>query len=75
MRRRRRTAQYLLCIRNDGYPASLQTRRLYENVSDKAAEARGLVRVIDESGEDYLYPERLFATVKLPLPVVRAIAA
>ena len=75
MRRRRRTAQYLLCIRNDGYPASLQTRRLYENVSDKAAEARGLVRVIDKSGEDYLYPERLFATVKLPLPVVRAIAA
>ncbi|HEY6478337.1 MAG TPA: hypothetical protein VI456_17290 [Polyangia bacterium] len=75
MRRRRRTARYLLCIRNDSYPASLQTRRLYEHVSDKDAEARGLVRVIDESGEDYLYPEKLFATVKLPLPVVRAIAA
>jgi hypothetical protein len=75
MRRRRRTAQYLLCIRNDGYAASLQTRRLYEHVVDKSAEAHGLVRVIDESGEDYLYPEKLFATVNLPLPVVRAIAA
>ena len=75
MRRRRRTAQYLLCIRNDGYPASLQTRRLYEQLPDKEAEARGLVRVIDESGEDYLYAQKLFATVNLPLPVVRAIAA
>jgi hypothetical protein len=74
-RRRRRTAQYLLCIRNDGYAASLQTRKLYERLSDKAAEARGLVRVIDESGEDYLYPQKLFATVNLPVPVVRAIAA
>jgi hypothetical protein len=75
MRRRRRTSQYVLCIRNDGHPASLQTRRLYEQVPDKGAEARGLVRVIDESGEDYLYPQKLFATVKLPVPVVRAIAA
>lgn len=75
MRRRRRTAQYLLCIRNDGYLASLQTRRLYEHLPDKGAEARNLVRVIDESGEDYLYPQKLFATVNLPIPVVRAIAA
>ncbi|HXJ23791.1 MAG TPA: hypothetical protein VMT03_26580 [Polyangia bacterium] len=75
MRRRRRTAQYLLCVRNEGYAASLQTRRLYQQISDKDAESRGLVRVIDESGEDYLYPQKLFASVKLPLPVVRAIAA
>lgn len=65
MRRRRRTTQYLLCVHNDGYAASLQTRRLYEHVSDKSAEARGLVRVIDESGEDYLDPQKLFATVSL----------
>ena len=75
MKRRRRTTRYLLCVRNDGYGASLQTRKLYERVSDKVAEARGLVRVIDESGEDYLYPQKLFATVNLPVPVVRAIAA
>lgn len=75
MRRRRRTAQYLLCVRNDGFPASLQTRGLYEHLPDKEAEARGLVRVIDESGDDYLYPQQLFASVKLPVPVVRAIAA
>jgi hypothetical protein len=65
----------LLCIRNDSYRASLQTRRLYEQLADKDAAARGLVRVIDESGEDYLYPEKLFAAVTLPLPIVRAIAA
>jgi len=65
----------LLCIRNDGYPASLLTRRLYEQVGDSDAEARGLVRVIDESGADYLYPKELFVAVNLPLPVVRAMAA
>ena len=75
MRRRRRTAQYPAVCQNDGFPASLQTRRLYEHLPDKDAETRGLVRVIDESGEDYLYPHKLFATVKLPVPVVRAIAA
>lgn len=75
MRRRRRTAQYLVCVRNEGYAASLQTRRLYEHIADKDAEGRGLVRVIDESGEDYLYPQKLFATVKLPVQVARAIAA
>ena len=40
MRRRRRTAQYLLCVRNDGYPASLQTRRLYEHLSDEKTPSR-----------------------------------
>ena len=75
MRRRRGAAQCLLCIRNDGYPASLLTRRLYEQLPDADADARGLVRVIDESGADYLYPQRLFVAVNLPLPVVRAMAA
>ena len=75
MKRRRGAAQYLLCIRNDGYPASLLTRRLYEQVPDKGADARGMVRVIDESGSDYLYPQKLFVAVNLPLPVVRAMAA
>ena len=75
MKRGRGPAQYLLCIRNEGYPASLLTRRLYEQVPDKEADARGLVRVIDESGADYLYPQKLFVAVNLPLPVLRAMAA
>jgi hypothetical protein len=75
MKRRRPNAQYLLCVRNDRYPASLMTRRLYEQLSDPEAEARGLVRVIDESGEDYLYPKKLFAGLELPRTILRALAA
>ena len=62
----------MLCVRNDGYPASLLVRRLYERLPDRSASARGLVRVVDESGEDYLYPENLFVTLALPRPVTRA---
>ena len=75
MKRRRPNTQYLLCVRNDDYPASLMTRRLYEQLSDPEAEAHGLVRVIDESGGDYLYPRKLFAGLDLPRTVLRALAA
>jgi hypothetical protein len=47
----------------------------YEQLPDAEAATRGHVRIIDESDEDYLYPQKLFATVELPVPVVRAIAA
>jgi hypothetical protein len=58
MKRRRPNVRYLLCVRNDGYPASLMTRRLYEQLPDAEGEAHGLVRVVDESGDDYLCPEK-----------------
>ena len=73
MKKPRVTKSYVLCVRNDGYPASLLVRRLYVHVPDRAAAARGLVRVIDESGEDYLYPEALFVPIALPRPISRAI--
>jgi hypothetical protein len=57
--------KFLLCIDNEGYEASLEMRKLYENISDKEAERHNQVRIIDESGEDYLYPSRFFALVKL----------
>jgi hypothetical protein len=47
-------------------------RRLYEFVPDRNAAARGLIRVFDESGEDYLYPEKFFVSIALPRPVTRA---
>lgn len=72
MSKPRTTKTYVLCVRNDGYPASLLVRRLYERVPDRSAAARGLVRVVDESGEDYLYPEKLFVPLALPRPVTRA---
>jgi len=53
--------QFVVCVANRGYRASLVVRRLYRILPDGEAERNGLVRIIDESGEDYLYPKQLFA--------------
>lgn len=66
--------QFVVCVKNRGYRASLVVRRLYELVPDPEASERGLCRVIDESGEDYLYPSSFFVAIELPRPVQRAIA-
>jgi hypothetical protein len=67
MRRSRiRTGRFALCVDNGDYPASLETRKLYEVLPDADAVSRGLLRVVDESGEDYLYPARHFRLVTLP---------
>jgi hypothetical protein len=58
---------FLLCVDNKGYKASLEVRKLYETIPDKEAERHNQVRIIDESGEDYLYPSRFFAPVRLSL--------
>ena len=75
MRKPRSTNGYVLCVRNEGYPASLLVRRLYEHVPDLSAAARGLIRVVDESGEDYLYPKAFFRSIALPQAVKRAVLA
>ena len=56
---------FVICIRNDDYPASLEKRKLYVKLQDPDAEKNHYVRVIDESGEDYLYPEGYLAAVEL----------
>ncbi len=66
MKRRTRSLEFLLCLSNRGYGASLIARKLYPQIPDDAASERGLVRVVDESGEDYLFPARLFAPIDLP---------
>jgi hypothetical protein len=58
---------FLLCVDNEGYSASLEIRKLYEMIPDKETERHNQVRIIDESGEDYLYPSKFFAPVKLPM--------
>lgn len=58
--------QFVICIDNTDYPASLEVRKLYQTLSDPMAEKIGHIRVIDESGEDYLYPEKRFMTIDLP---------
>ena len=57
---------FAICVRNDDYPASLERRKLYEILPDPDAEKRNQVRVIDESGEDYLYPADYFMPINLP---------
>jgi hypothetical protein len=58
--------QFVICINNDDYPASLETRKIYEVLSDSDAGEHGQIRVVDESGEDYLYPQENFIPVDLP---------
>jgi hypothetical protein len=65
--------RFLLCVKNEAYPASLEVRKVYQEVPDAAAAAKGFVRVIDESGEDYLYPADYFLAVTLPRAAVDAL--
>jgi hypothetical protein len=61
--------KFVVCISNEGYAASLEPRKLYECLPDAKAEKLGQLRVIDESGEDYLYPMSFFEAVELRPPV------
>lgn len=67
-----RKKRFVVCVRNTGYAASLELRKIYQALPDTDAEAHGLMRVVDESGEDYLYPVRFFVAVDLPQPVLNA---
>lgn len=64
---------FVVCVHNAGYPAALELRKLYELIPDDEAASHSLVRVIDESGEDYLYPASCFVPVELPQVVHQAI--
>jgi hypothetical protein len=72
---RPRAKRLVVCIDNEGYEASLESRKIYVALPDADAEKHALVRIIDESGEDYLYPGTLFRSVELPQAVKRAILA
>ncbi|HJX18585.1 MAG TPA: hypothetical protein VJ437_10360 [Acidiferrobacterales bacterium] len=70
----RKPRQYtFICLNNTGYKASLEKRKIYIALADDEAAKHGLVRIVDESGEDYLYPLKLFAQVDLPPRVQRAV--
>jgi hypothetical protein len=68
-------SRYLVCVCNDGYEASLERRKIYVAITDSEAEARDFVRVIDESGEDYLYPAASFLPISVTPTIKRALAA
>lgn len=69
------TQTFVVCIENTGFPASLEKRKLYLSVPDSEAEQASLIRVIDESGEDYLYPKELFSSIDLPPALGKVLAA
>jgi len=58
--------QFAICVKNDNYPASLETRKIYEIIPDEKANQHQMMRIIDESGEDYLYPNSYFIVLELP---------
>jgi hypothetical protein len=66
--------QFVVCLKNNGYEASLEPRKIYQVLSDKEAESHKMIRVIDESGEDYLFPVSLFSPISLPQTLVRELA-
>lgn len=65
--------EFAICVDNRNYEVSLEVRKLYEVVDDADAEKHGQIRVIDESGEDYLYPATAFNRVSLPDTVVERV--
>ncbi len=75
MTKTRRKKSFVVCLSNDGYAASLEPRKIYLALRDVEAERNGLVRVVDESGEDYLYSRSHFAALKLPRGLEQALAA
>ncbi len=64
---------YVVCIENSGYGASLELRKIYRQLPDAAASEHDQVRIVDESGEDYLYPQKCFIAIELPRPLEAAL--
>ncbi len=72
-RKRKTAARFAVCIDNSEYPASLELHKIYRVLSDEDAAEDGDLRVIDESGEDYLYPAQYFVLIELPQEVQKSL--
>ena len=72
MKTTRKQSRFVLCIRNEGCE-DLELRKVYQVLPDEAAAQDGYIRVVDESGEDYLYPGRYFVPIALPMAVERTL--
>ena len=67
--------KFVVCLKNKGYEVSLEPRKIYQVLPDPNAAKHRQLRVIDESGDDYLYPTAYFAPSELPQPVRKAVLA
>jgi len=63
---------FVVCVNNDDCE-DLEVRKIYQVLPDEAAAADGLLRIVDESGEDYLYPAKLFLQIELPQAIEKAL--
>ena len=72
-RRASRKSQFLVCIDNRGYEASLEANKIYLAIADPEAERSGDIRIVDESGEDYLYSKKRFVPIEVPATVKASI--
>lgn len=70
-----KTKQFAICLKNDGYEVSLERRKIYQVLPDLDAAKHRQIRIIDESGDDYLYPQNFFAPIELPQTIRRAVLA
>jgi hypothetical protein len=68
------SSKFVVCIKNDGYQASLERRKIYQVVADSDANKHRLIRIIDESGEDYLFPSSFFSPISLPQSLVKELS-
>jgi len=73
MKKQKAVIRFVLCIRNDGCD-DLELRKVYQVIADPDASEEGYIRIIDESGEDYLYPADYFVPVELPMDAAKALA-
>jgi hypothetical protein len=64
-------SKFVICTRNTGYEVSLELRKLYLVIPDTEAISHDQIRVVDESGEDYLYPSSFFVPIDLPASVAK----
>jgi hypothetical protein len=72
-RQKVKEARFAVCVNNADYPASLELHKIYRVLPDEDAEVDGDIRVVDESGEDYLYPAAWFVLIELPQAVEKSL--
>lgn len=73
IKQRRFKKRFVVCVKNEGYQASLELRKIYQVLPDDKASEHNYIRIIDESGEDYLFPADNFIPIELPEVVEKAL--
>lgn len=68
-----KSTRLVICLDNSGYEVSLERRKIYVAIPDTKAQKLGQIRVVDESGDNYLYPEEMFVEAELPQSARRAV--